>query len=142
MCEKGRKEGTNVYVSSSGRATIRASQLLISWGCERKLSIIVTEKICSGCPCIPKTSPAACFVLPRFDSCLAEVLALLGTSNSLLINLKKMTAETQKCTVLSCTVFVITKSIQFDFSYFFLSRDLGKKQKSFHKVWYLSFNSH
>lgn len=132
-----------MYVSSSGRATIRASQSLISWGCEKKLNIVVTEKICSGCPCVPKTSPAACFVLPRFDNCLAEVLALLGTSNSLLINLKKMTAKTQKCTVLSCTgFFIIVKSIQFDFSYFTLSRDLGKNQKSFQKVWYLSFNSH
>lgn len=89
VCEKDRKEGANVYVSRSRRDTIRASQLLISWGYERKLNIVVTEKICSGCPCIPKTSPAACFVLPRCDSCLAEVLALLGTSSSLLINLKK-----------------------------------------------------
>lgn len=92
---------------------------------------------------IPKTSPAACFALSRFDSCLAEVLALLGSSNSLLVNLKKMTAETQKCTVLSCTVFVIIKSIQFDFSYFFLSRDLeGKKTRKAFIKYGISFNSH
>lgn len=69
-----------MYVSSTGRTTIRASQSLISWGCERKLNIVVTEKICSGYPCIPKAYPATCFFLPRFDSCLAEVLALLGGS--------------------------------------------------------------
>lgn len=97
--------------------------MMIPWGYKRNLNVVVTEKICSGCPCISKMSLPACLILPRFKSCMAEVLALLGTSNSLLIDLKEMTVETQKCTVLSCTAFVVIQSIQPDFSYFFLSRD-------------------
>lgn len=81
--------------------------------------MVVTDKICSGCPCVPKTSLPAYLILSRFDSCLAGVLALLGTSNSLLVDLEEMTVETPKCRVLSCAAFVFIQSIQSDFSYFF-----------------------
>lgn len=66
------------------------------------MNVVVTEKICSGFPSIPKTSLTACLILPRCDSCLAEILALHGVSNSLLVDLKEVAVETQKCRVLSC----------------------------------------
>lgn len=131
-------EGANVYVSSSGRVTIRASQSLVSWGCERKLNIIVTEKICSGCPLFQRR--LLLLVLHYQDliaawqkswHCLAVAILCSSTWKKWL--LKHRNAQFW---------VALFSSLSSQYSLIFLTSFFPeiwreKKQKSFHKVWYL-----
>lgn len=97
MCGKDRKESANVHVSGSREPQPELASYWFEHGCYKENALRLSF--------IPDVSLPSCLIFPRFDSCFAEILALLGTSNSLLTDLQEITVETQQCT--SCAAFVI-----------------------------------